>query len=103
MNGRCLAQAVGWACALSIGGAGGSDNLLAGMKPVQVDGVRGNPDLVTDGAVGTEGSVWDAPVAVVLERTSSALTYDLGQPRTIGAVYVQADANDTYEVSGSLD
>lgn len=81
----------------------GTDNLLAGKMPAQQFQVRGDSSLVTDGAIATEGTPWENPSATVLDTRAGSLTYDLGQPYTVGALYVQADANDTYRVSGSLD
>jgi hypothetical protein len=81
----------------------GTENLLAGRKPSQSQDIKGELGLVTDGQVGAEGTVWDAPVGVVLETPSAQVTYDLGEPREISAIVVQADANDTYKVRGSLD
>jgi hypothetical protein len=80
----------------------GTENLLAGLAPSAKQEVAGNAALVTDGAVGNEGTQWDAPVAVTMGAQGS-LTYDLGQLRPVGALYVQADANDTYRVLGSPD
>ena len=65
-------------------------------------GLRGNFCLVTDEAVAPEGAQWDSPVAIVLDRPR-VVTYDLGQPTSVSAFYVQADANDTYKIFGSLD
>jgi hypothetical protein len=65
--------------------------------------VKGDVALVTDGTVGPEGAEWNAPVTVTLENASSSITYDLGEPRQVSAVVLQADANDTYKVMGSLD
>jgi hypothetical protein len=80
-----------------------ADNLLAGKRPWQWQDVRGDTSLVTDGAIGPEGAQWDAPVAVTFDTGAGSVTYDLGQPTPIAALYVQADANDTYRVMGSLD
>jgi spermidine synthase len=80
----------------------GTDDLIARRAPSDMQYVKGDAALVTDGTVGPEGTEWDAPVAVVLGG-AGALTYDLGQPRRIGAFYLQADANDRYQVTGSLD
>ncbi|MFL5304762.1 MAG: fused MFS/spermidine synthase [Polyangia bacterium] len=77
-------------------------NLLSGRRPVASTAVTGDPALVTDGAVVAEGAVWDGPPMLKLQPGGS-LTYDLGQPRSIGAVYLEADANDTYTLSGSPD
>jgi len=81
----------------------GPENLLAGKKPSASEAVKGDLGLVTDGTVGPEGAQWDAPVTVTLDGTSSSITYDLGEVRTISAVIAQADANDTYKVMGSTD
>jgi hypothetical protein len=81
----------------------GTENLLAGKKPSATQAVKGDVGLVTDGTVGPEGAEWNAPVTVTLETAGSSITYDLGEPREISAVVVQADANDTYKVMGSLD
>ena len=81
----------------------GRDNLLAGKRPSQWQDLRGNAALVTDGAVAPEGAEWNAPVAVVLDTGAGSVTFDLGQPTPISALFVQADANDTYKIQGSLD
>jgi spermidine synthase len=36
-------------------------------------------------------------------REGGFLTYDLGQPRSVSALYLQGDSNDVYFVAGSLD
>jgi len=81
----------------------GTENLIAGKKPLQQTDIKGDTSLVTDGKVGADGSMWDAPVAVTFESAQSALIYDLGEARQVGAFYVQADANDTYKISGALE
>ena len=77
-------------------------NLLAGRRPVASTAITGDPSLVTDGAVVAEGAVWDGPPMLKLQAGGS-VTYDLGRPQSIGAVYLEADANDTYTISGSPD
>lgn len=77
-------------------------NLLAGRRPVATAGVTGDPALVTDGAAVPDGAVWDGPPMIRLDAGGS-LTYDLGRPQAISAVYLQGDANDTYTLSGSPD
>lgn len=79
------------------------DNLLAGKRPWQWQDLRGDAGLMTDSGVAPEGAQWDAPVAIVLETGAGSVTYDLGQPTAITGLYLQADANDTYKVMGSLD
>ena len=90
-----LATPVGTAC--------GADNLLAGRLPLQWQDLRGRPALLTDEALAPEGAQWDAPVAVLLDTAAASVTYDLGQPTAVSALYVQADANDVYQIQGSLD
>jgi hypothetical protein len=80
-----------------------TDNLLARKQPAQRQDLRGNFWLVTDEAVAPEGAQWDSPVAIVLDTPAGSVTYDLGQPTSVSAFYVQADANDTYKIFGSLD
>jgi spermidine synthase len=80
-----------------------STDLLAGRMPSGQADVQGNAALVTDGAVAPEGAPWDAPAAVKLASRAGAITYDLGQPRKVSALYLQADANDTYRIAGSSD
>jgi spermidine synthase len=81
----------------------GTENLLAGKRPSAAQEVKGDVALVTDGAVGKEGTVWDAPVAITIGTSAGYVAYDLGEVRTVSAIVAQADANDTYKVSGSLD
>jgi len=56
-----------------------------------------------DGAVAPEGAEWNAPVGVVLTTPAGSLTFDLGKPTPIAALFVQADANDAYKIEGSPD
>jgi spermidine synthase len=80
-----------------------AENLLAGKAPVEQQEISGRLAVVTDGAIGAEGSQWDAPLAVTFTSSSASLTYDLGRTRTVSALYVQGDANDTYQVLGSTE
>jgi len=84
-------------------GACDATNMLAGRMPSILAEVRGDAALVTDGAVAPEGDVWDAPAAVKFASPAASVTYDLGGPHKVGALYLQADANDTYKIAGSLD
>ena len=76
---------------------------MAGSPSWQLLRFKGDLRLVTDGAAAQEGAQWDAPVAVTFDSRSASITYDLGAPRSISALFVQADANDTYKILGSLD
>ncbi len=81
----------------------GPENLLAGRRPSATQQVLRHLALMTDGAVAPEGAQWDAPVVVTLEGGTSSVTYDLGRPRAISVLLLQADANDVYKISGSDD
>jgi len=81
----------------------GTENLLAGKKPSASQGVKGDLGQVTDGIAAPEGTQWDAPVTVTLEGPTSSITYDLGEVRSVSGIVMQADANDTYKVMGSVD
>ncbi|MBN1610312.1 MAG: fused MFS/spermidine synthase [Polyangiaceae bacterium] len=79
----------------------GTENLLASKSPSRSQ-IVGDAALVTDGEIVEDGALWDGPAAAELGPAGS-LTYDLGAPREVRALYLQADANDTYRILGSLD
>jgi hypothetical protein len=81
----------------------GTENLLAGKMPQDSADTRHNLAQLTDGVVTREGSNWNAPVVVELASPASYVTYDLGEPREISALFMQGDANDVYRISGSTD
>jgi hypothetical protein len=81
----------------------GTENLLAGKLPSSQQDIKGNLRLVTDAQAAPEGAQWDAPVAVTFDTPAGSLTYDLGRPTPVSAFSLQADANDTYKIFGSLD
>jgi spermidine synthase len=81
----------------------GTENLLAGKLPSQQRELVGSPALVTDGAVVADGAQWDGPAGVRLEGAAGSITYDLGKPTSVSAIHLQADANDSYRITGSLD
>lgn len=78
-------------------------NLLAHKRPLAWQDTRRDLGLLTDEQVTPEGATWDAEPAVILDTAASTVTWDLGQVTTIHAFAIQADANDTYTVWGSLD
>ena len=88
--------------ARSTGTACGTENVLAGNLPSEALGVQGRAALITDGVIAPEGASWDAPVAVTF-GSGGSITFDLGRSRSIGALFIQADANDTYDIDGSVD
>ncbi len=78
-------------------------NLLAHKLPVKWQDVRRELSLLTDEQVTPEGSMWDSAPAVILDTGASTVTWDLGQVTNLRSFAIQADANDTYTVWGSLD
>ena len=80
-----------------------SGNLLAGKLPTAWQDIQGDRALITNGEVTQEGAIWNARQAVVLDSAVASLVYDLGAEMPVAAVHVQADANDLYPVSGSVD
>jgi hypothetical protein len=81
----------------------GTENLLSGKLPSSSQDIGRNLHLVTDEQAAPEGAQWDAPPAVVFDTAAGSLTYDLGRPTPVSAFSLQADANDTYKIWGSLD
>jgi hypothetical protein len=77
-------------------------NLLAGLRPVRSLGVK-NVDRLTDNLMSTEGGGWLTDVTARFSSARSFVEYDLGSPQTLRCVLVQADNNDVYFMSGSLD
>jgi len=78
-------------------------NLLAGRRPVAWKEPRRDLGLLTDEAVVPEGAGWDSAPAMILDKAESSVTWDLGEPTIVTAMVIQADANDSYTVWGSLD
>ena len=77
-------------------------NLLSGKLPVDQQNLTGEPLHLTDGTVDAEGAEWDAPTTVTMSGSGS-VTYDLGAPTPVSSLFIQADGNDVYRVSGSLE
>jgi len=78
-------------------------NLLAHKKPVSWQEVRRELSLLTDETIAPEGSMWDSQPAVILDTAAATVTWDLGEVTNLRSFAIQADANDTYTVWGSLD
>ncbi len=77
-------------------------NLLAGRKPMNSDGVR-RSERLTDGLLSNEGDMWLTDVTSRFSSARAFVEYDLGAPQSLRCVMVQADNNDVYFLSGSLD
>src|SRR5512135_2174504 len=77
-------------------------NLLAGLRPIRSQGVK-NVDRLTDNLMSVEGDGWLTDVTARFSSARSFVEYDLGSPQVLHCVLVQADNNDVYFMSGSLD
>jgi len=62
----------------------------------------GNPAVVTDGRLATEGTL-DAALVVALRDVRSEITVDLGSVQPVGAFLLQAGTADVYFVETSTD
>ncbi|MCA9526182.1 MAG: discoidin domain-containing protein [Myxococcales bacterium] len=76
-------------------------NLLAGKTPV-AQGVTFAPRIV-DGVAPVDGDPWNTALTAILTSNKSTVTWDLGQETRLGALLLQGDNNDTYDVSISTD
>lgn len=77
-------------------------NLLHGRTALSAPGVSGDPARLTDHFVAPEGTVWNGRQAVTLDA-AGAVTWDLSRPVLLRHLVVQADGDDRYAVSTSLD
>ncbi|MBV72069.1 MAG: hypothetical protein CMH52_12145 [Myxococcales bacterium] len=77
-------------------------NLLRGKKPVEMKDTRLITRL-TNNTASSEGSPWNGVQSAIMANGQSQVTYDLGQSTQISALSIQADNNDTYVVSASVD
>jgi hypothetical protein len=78
-------------------------NLLANKKPIAWQETRRELGLLTDEAIAPEGSMWDSQPAVIFDTAAATVTWDLGVVTLIRSFAIQADANDTYTIWGSID
>jgi len=81
--------------------ATGAGNLLLKATLLRSEGAP-NAARMADGTAPTDGDRWDTPHTAVL-AARGVVEWDLGMPRPIAAARLQADNNDTYLLSGSLD
>ena len=77
-------------------------SLIAGKLPIRSEGVK-NVSRLTDGVYGNEGDEWLTDVTSRFLSARSFVEYDLGAERPIRCALAQADNNDVYILSGSLD
>lgn len=76
-------------------------SLLRSAKVTRSDGCP-HVARLADGIASTDGDVWDSPRAAVF-AAGGVLEWDLGAVEPIAFARIQADNNDRYVVSGSLD
>lgn len=69
---------------------------------VRVGGFSVDHTRLTDGQRALEGSVWNAPRAVVLPQ-GSGVTWVLDEPTRLTTLLLQADGNDAYVIEVSSD
>jgi len=86
----------------SAGAAAEPQSLLAGKLPIHSEGVK-DPQRLTDGLYSNEGDEWLTDVTSRFLTARSFVEYDLGADQTIRCALTQADNNDVYNLSGSLD
>ncbi|MFW5876708.1 MAG: hypothetical protein ACOCXM_08220 [Myxococcota bacterium] len=92
-----------WAAGTSHAKAECTDrNLLAHMEPAATQGVV-RPEVLTDGRIPVQGSTFDSEHTARFLEENAHVTFDLGETRTVRALYLQADNNDEYIVSISDD
>src|SRR5262245_55799135 len=60
-------------------------------------------DTITDGIAVREGDPWNSDRTAHFLAAGSSVTYDLGAPTPIAAVWIEADGNDGYALSVSTD
>lgn len=77
------------------------ENLALG-RATELSGAAGDASSATDGQLAPEGS-GAGPHVVLLPHERALLTVDLGAPREVGALLLQAEAAGVYQVEGSLD
>ena len=78
-------------------------NLLAGKRPISWQETKRDLGLLTDQSIAPEGAMWDAQPAVIFDTAAATVTWDLGALTLVRSFAIQADANDTYTIWGSVD
>ena len=98
-----------WLCAtvVSIAACNGASDpggvdLLAHRAPTEVHRVS-DAARITDGRVPDEGTPWRSDETAVARGGGAFVQFDLGAPKRIRAVWLQADHNDAYVLSASSD
>jgi len=94
------------AAAIATGGAATAfaepQSLLVGRQPSRSEGVT-NASRLTDGILSQEGDDWLTDLTTRFSSSTSFVEYDLGDVKQLRCALVQADNNDVYFLTGSLD
>ena len=77
-------------------------NLLRGKTPVQSQGVI-RAETLTDSRQPFAGAFWDTDYTAVFVSESSFVFYDLGGLTVVEGLQIEADNNDSFEISISSD
>jgi len=77
-------------------------NLLAGLTPSRLEGVN-HPERLADGVRATTGDNWDTGLTSTFGNPNGVIEYNLGDVKSIRAIYLQGDNNDEYIFSASVD
>lgn len=101
---RAMTFALLLALALAADGGEVSTTRPSLLRTARVTRADGSPNVarMADGVASTDGDVWDSPRAALL-AASGVVEWDLGAVEHVAAMRIQADNNDRYIVSGSLD
>jgi len=84
-----------------LAGPAAAENLLAGRAPIRAAGVL-HPERLVDGVLAPGGAAWNGADAAELDP-AAVVDWDLGAVQPIAGVCLQADNNDQYLISTSLD
>lgn len=76
-------------------------NLLRSARILRMDGCP-NAARIANGVASTDGDVWDSPQAALL-AAGGVVEWDLGRVERVAVMRIQADNNDRYLLSSSLD
>lgn len=96
-----LALLLSLALAADDGGAPASASLLREARVMKADGAP-NAMLLADGIASVDGDVWDNPRAALFAK-GGVIEWELVQISPVKNLRIQADNNDFYTVSGSVD
>ena len=77
-------------------------NRVAG-RPVTASGGAEHAERITDGTLAPAGDFWNTALTALLPSPESYIAIDLGEELPIAAAFIQADNNDRYLLSGSVD